>query len=462
MSADPDKHGGKIAAARDTREPTNVAEVALNHMMAGNLQLADREFRRALQLTPNAADVLANFGALLHYRGHQTEAIENYRQVLTQDPDEIGVRCNLAKALADCGQFKDALIEADDAVRRANGLQGSLATRGAVLVDEERYADAAESLARSLELEPVNDMALVNLALCKLLLHETDEAIGCLIRAVEINPHNARAVSDLINVLSTTDDHQGALSLAEGFLGEHPAERLVIGSYAQALLNAGRTDDATALTDCEQLVQVFDLPVPDDFESQHAFHAQLMNELQKDPSLLSNPVGKATSGGAQTGELYLDSSPAMRAFATLANNAIAQAAATYVQRGLENHPVMLPATEQWQLRAWGTIIHAGGGQSPHLHPLGWLSAVYYAALPDDMQAEGPHAGWLEFGQPAERFHCLNQPALTPVEPREGRLVIFPSWFWHRTLPFRSDNPASSEPRVSIAFDAMPGNGQISF
>jgi hypothetical protein len=37
-----------------------------------------------------------------------------------------------------------------------------------------------------------------------------------------------------------------------------------------------------------------------------------------------------------------------------------------------------------------------------------------------------------------------------VAPAPGRLVIFPSYFHHRTLPF-----ASGEQRISIAFDVMP-------
>jgi hypothetical protein len=42
------------------------------------------------------------------------------------------------------------------------------------------------------------------------------------------------------------------------------------------------------------------------------------------------------------------------------------------------------------------------------------------------------------------------PATRAVEPREGRLVIFPSYFYHRTRPFDCIGA-----RISIAFDAVP-------
>ncbi|MBL0965493.1 MAG: hypothetical protein IBJ05_01405, partial [Blastomonas sp.] len=37
-----------------------------------------------------------------------------------------------------------------------------------------------------------------------------------------------------------------------------------------------------------------------------------------------------------------------------------------------------------------------------------------------------------------------------VAPAEGRLVIFPSYMWHGTLPFESVGH-----RMTVAFDAMP-------
>ena len=37
-----------------------------------------------------------------------------------------------------------------------------------------------------------------------------------------------------------------------------------------------------------------------------------------------------------------------------------------------------------------------------------------------------------------------------VQPRAGRLVLFPSMFWHGTSPFQE--PAT---RLTIAFDVMP-------
>jgi len=38
-----------------------------------------------------------------------------------------------------------------------------------------------------------------------------------------------------------------------------------------------------------------------------------------------------------------------------------------------------------------------------------------------------------------------------VKPAVGKLVLFPSYFWHGTVPFASDTN-----RLTIAFDITPG------
>ena len=40
--------------------------------------------------------------------------------------------------------------------------------------------------------------------------------------------------------------------------------------------------------------------------------------------------------------------------------------------------------------------------------------------------------------------CISPP------PSPGDLVLFPSYFWHGTLPF-----TSAQPRLTVAFDALP-------
>ena len=66
------------------------------------------------------------------------------------------------------------------------------------------------------------------------------------------------------------------------------------------------------------------------------------------------------------------------------------------------------------------------------------------ALPEAAMGGENHAGWLSIGEVTELG--LDLPPLRLVEPKPGRLVLFPSSSWHGTRPF-----AAGE-RLTVAFD----------
>jgi tetratricopeptide (TPR) repeat protein len=96
--------------------------------------------------------------------------------------------------------------------------------------------------------------------------------------------------------------------------------------------------------------------------------------------------------------------------------------------------------------SWSVRLRSGGYHTSHVHPRGWISSACYIQLPDSMQCT---EGILSFGAPG----LLTSPALDAefsVRPEVGLLVLFPSYFWHGTLPFHSE-----QPRLTVAFDAVP-------
>ncbi len=58
-------------------------------------------------------------------------------------------------------------------------------------------------------------------------------------------------------------------------------------------------------------------------------------------------------------------------------------------------------------------------------------------------------GWLKFGEPPFDMG-FSDPVRRMVEPKVGRLVLFPSYMWHGTLPF-----TAPDTRTTIAFDVLP-------
>ena len=99
---------------------------------------------------------------------------------------------------------------------------------------------------------------------------------------------------------------------------------------------------------------------------------------------------------------------------------------------------------------WSVRLRSEGFHVSHVHPQGWLSAVYYVALPEEVTQEGDHDGWLRLGEPPVQ-QIKHQFRHRDFQPEEGALIMFPSFLWHGTLPF-----TSQQPRMTIAFDVKPG------
>ena len=70
-------------------------------------------------------------------------------------------------------------------------------------------------------------------------------------------------------------------------------------------------------------------------------------------------------------------------------------------------------------------------------------------MPDAVKDETARQGWIKFGEPGFDV-ALADPVRRAIQPAPGRLVLFPSYMWHGTIPFRS-----ASPRTTIAFDAVP-------
>src|SRR5690606_21118709 len=151
------------------------------------------------------------------------------------------------------------------------------------------------------------------------------------------------------------------------------------------------------------------------------------------PSLHRNPLGKSTVGGAQTGELDPAAEPALAALLKLLDREFSGLLRDLEAAGLgADHPALSPRRRHRTLRLWGTVLPEGGRQVPHIHPLAWYSGVYYAELPPGVAGT---AGALEFFRPPDRWTVSRPPAPMRIEARPGRLVLFPSWYFHSTALF---------------------------
>jgi hypothetical protein len=166
---------------------------------------------------------------------------------------------------------------------------------------------------------------------------------------------------------------------------------------------------------------------------------------------LDQPLDQSVRGGTQTdGPLFSRIEPEIRtlrsAIVAAVERHIAQLAAPR-----PGHPTLIARRKPVRFSgSWSVRLAGGGRHSNHIHPAGWISSAFYVALPQ-ATSDGDQAGWLTLGQPEAELG-LDLPPVRAIEPKPGRLVLFPSTMWHGTLPF-----AGGE-RLTVAFDVARPRG----
>ena len=116
----------------------------------------------------------------------------------------------------------------------------------------------------------------------------------------------------------------------------------------------------------------------------------------------------------------------------------------------ESHPFLARRAGSFRYAgAWSSRLCDQGFHVNHLHPEGWISSCYYVTVPKETDDPETRNGWIKFGEPSLR-RAVEERHPPRVQPFPGRLVLFPSYMWHGTIPLRAPSP-----RTTIAFDAVP-------
>lgn len=163
---------------------------------------------------------------------------------------------------------------------------------------------------------------------------------------------------------------------------------------------------------------------------------------------------QSVRGGTQTDQhLFLRHEPIVRAL----KNRMQSAVADYVAQlpsGASGHPLLGAPREQLRrgrvqfAGSWSVRLTAQGHNVSHTHPQGLISSALYISLPEPAQMGPAPAGWIQFGTAPSELNLPLKPLLK-VEPKVGRLVVFPSTLWHSTIPFNDGE------RLVVAFDVRP-------
>jgi uncharacterized protein (TIGR02466 family) len=211
----------------------------------------------------------------------------------------------------------------------------------------------------------------------------------------------------------------------------------------------GRADEARAIMDFDKRLMSLDIADTRGLPEADLLNAALAEAVSTHPSIAYEPKDYSTKKGYHTGEIANEESGPIH---ELLNWIRAEIDAVIAEsRATRDDAFARNAPAAYRLNAWGVVMEDQGHQSSHIHRDAWLSGVYYIKVPASVTETDPdHAGWIEFGTPHDYPKRKTTSDITLIRPRPGKAILFPSYFYHRTIPLRS-----TDTRICIAFDAIP-------
>ncbi|MDH5829688.1 tetratricopeptide repeat protein [Luteimonas sp. M1R5S18] len=420
------------------------------HAQSGAFAAAATAFESIVALHPDHLPALVNLGIAQRRLGRVRDALESHRQAVAVDASSSLARFNLGCTLADAGDADAAMEALRVTLSIEPGHVAAMTRLAGLLVDQARHDEALGWYREVLRVRPDAPRAHYNLGVALQAAGRNAEAANAFEIAIRRDPRDMDAWNNLCISLLRDGRPAAALAACEGYLRITPAHLCKPLAYkAVALLELGRRDEALAILDVDRLLLRRSLPVPAGFDSMHAFNGALARHVLAAGDLEFEPRDKATRGGRQTGELFASTDAAIAALVSAIELAIQDFVAA-LRASLPTHPYTQRLPQRWRLTGWAVVLDRLGHQQPHFHPDGSVSGVYYVRLPPSMHGARNDAGCLEFGRVAGAIGGRAEPLLNTMRPEEGLLLLFPSYFYHRTIPFED-----SQPRISIAFDVMP-------
>lgn len=417
--------------------------------LQGKLDQAIPAFQMALAQSPEAVETWRWLARVFRKVGHVTAATQAWRQVVALAPDDWLARNDLGTSLMEARDFEKAETAFQEALARATDDEPLiLVNRARLRARTGRRAKAIVALQACLERHP--NYAAGYPVLGSMLLDDQrfDEAIAAFRRGLAATPNDATVTCALGRALLESGAAAEALAIARACLTQHPGYSGALALETLAHLALGDATGAALLLDHERLVWARTLEVPEGFSDLPAFNRALAAHAEAHPTLLLAPPSHATSGGLHSGSLLVEPRGPVAPFEVALRGAVA----AYSRRlaGLGGHPFAAHTPDSAFFDMWCVVLRRGGHQVPHIHAEAWLSGVYYPQVPPEVRDGTGTAGWLEFGDADRSYPRRMEPPVVRIRPEEGLLVLFPSYFYHRTLPFEGDGT-----RISVAFDLVP-------
>lgn len=377
---------------------------ALAALITGDVEAAEPALARAAELEPLNVEAQRTLASVRFMRGDSAFA-RSLGQAVRANRDNAPLQSLLAELLWRAGELPGAETLLRDVLAREGSNVSARSTLAMVLMDQERLAEAeAEALEAAATRQGGPTVAL-----------------------------------NLVSVLLARGRAEEARPFISAQLQREPLsqEWLAHEATAARMLNQERYRELYAY---ERFAYPFDLEPPPGFESMGELNRRLAAALSERHRIGQQPLDPVLRRWSRTSRILLsDPDTAVRG----ALDAFERAIEEY-RRTLElshDHPLArIRAGGTRITAAWPVRLQRHGFEVNHVDSEGAVTGIYYVEVPDEARDPGLRSGWLKLGEPRHAAAGLGPERF--IEPRPGRLVLFPSYMWHGTNRIYGEAPCT--------------------
>ncbi|OAI43794.1 hypothetical protein AYO42_05725 [Rhizomicrobium sp. SCGC AG-212-E05] len=204
---------------------------------------------KALEIRPDAPEMLSNYGNVLKTQGRFAEALASYERALAVKPDYVAAIAKRGQVLRDLGRLDDALSATEKALTLSPNHAEALSGRGVILSDLGRFDQALASYDRALAVARDFPDVWNNRALTLKDMKRLVEALASVERALALHPGFAEAHNNRGVILFELRRMGEALASYGQALDLRPDYAEALNNRAVALWSLKRF--AESLADCD-------------------------------------------------------------------------------------------------------------------------------------------------------------------------------------------------------------------
>lgn len=216
----------------------------LTQAQIGYWQDSETLFRHALEVTENNHNAHANLGIALANKGQFDEAIFQHQESIRLKPQEARYYGNLGVSFANKGQLDEAISQYREAIHLRPDFAGAYNNLGSALDAKGQTDEAIHAYQQAIRLKPDFAGVYYNLGNSFAGKGQTDEAIRQYRKAIHYEPNYAQAYNNLGIALTDKGQLDEAISQIRKAIRLHPDYIEAYNNLGITLARNGQIDEA--------------------------------------------------------------------------------------------------------------------------------------------------------------------------------------------------------------------------